>query len=243
MKKTSLTELHDLIGKSGVGSGDTVIVHADLRRFGLIENNARDLVAMLLSIVGDTGTIITPSFTFSFPDIFDLKNSVSTTGSLTRLFSSHPDVVRVPDGMTSYYLIGHNANRFISNWTNTSYGEGSIPDQICSASGKVLQLGTDVLSHIHYLEEKVGVPYRKILRFEGLIVDGKDKYPSYTDFYARVKKVEKIIPDPIRVSFYAKIDESMSTKSIVRSFDVDHFLEFSIPKLLENPSILVQTYD
>ena len=240
MKQTSLAELNDLIVESGVGTGDTVIVHADLRRFGYIENNARDLVAMLLRIVGDSGTIITPSFTFSFPDVFDIKNSVSTTGSLSRLFSSHPGVVRLPDGMTSYYLIGHNANRFISDWTNTSYGPGSIPDQICLASGKVLQLGTDVLSHIHYLEEKVGVPYRENLRFEGLILDGKDKYPSYTDFYARILKVEKIIPDPIRVSFYAKISESLSMNSIVRSFDVDQFMEYSMPKLLENPSILVQ---
>jgi aminoglycoside 3-N-acetyltransferase len=241
MKKTSIRQLELYLNDLGLSQGDTIMLHADLRVFGIIEDNAKDLISLLLDIVGKEGTIITPSFTFSFPEDFDLKNSLTTTGAISRLFSNEAQVQRLPDGMTSYYLIGNNAKTYINNWSNSSYGAGSIPDQMIKDSGKILQFGTDILSYIHYLEEKVGVPYREIKRFYGQIVDNGKTYDSYTDFYARMSNVEKIIPDPIRKQYYKTLSNSISIeKKELRLFKASEFMAYAVPILKKENTILVK---
>ena len=243
MKKTTLDEISEALECLGLQKGDFVIIHADLRIFGFIEGNAGGLVDRLQHHVGNEGIISTPSFTFSFPKPFDLSNSHSTTGSLSRLFAKHDHCKRVPDGMTSYYLIGNESESMISQWTNTSYGKGSIPDQLMSKKGKVLQLGTDIMSHIHYLEEVVKVPYRSVKRFEGKIISKENSWLSYTDFYARVLPAKKLIPDPIRNEFFASLTNSINIGgSQLRLFEIERFMDFSVPRLSANPTSLV-TYD
>lgn len=241
MKRTSNKQLEELFKSLGVSQGDEIMLHADLRMFGLIENMGRDLLSILRGIVGPTGCLITPSFTFSFPDTFNLITSTSTTGAIGTLFSREPGVKRVPDGMTSYYLLGGDAEKMINGWPNTSYGKGSIPDQLTLSSGKVLQIGTDVLSLVHYLEEIVGVPYREIMRFEGRIEDGKNSYDSHTYFYARKSPVKKLIPDPIRSAFYNKCDNVIEFNSrVCRFFSCKDYIDFGLPRLKQNRWALIE---
>ena len=208
--------------------------------FGLIENMGRDVVPILKSIVGPSGCLLTPSFTFSFPQKFNTKTSLSTTGAMGKLFSSDKAVRRVPDGMTSYYLIGGRAQDILSKWQNTSYGLTSIPDQITKTNGKVLQLGTDILSLVHYLEQLVGVPYRHNLRFEGQVEDGDEVYDSYTMFYARSMKVDKLIPDPIRSEFYLTCtNKQIYNGRECRFFSCQEYITFGLPRLKDNEWILV----
>lgn len=240
MKKTSLNEIETYVRDLGVTAGDILMVHADLRVFGLIEGNAKDLVSLLADIVGDDGMLVTPSFTFTFPESFDLEKSETTVGALSRLFSRYESVRRLPDGMTSYYMVGKNSESFIKNWGHTSYGESSIPDQVYKKSGKILQLGTDILSLIHYLEECVGVPYREVKRFSGKIIDGDKSYDSYTDFYARIKDVKKIIPDPIRASYYKTLNNSISVEGKeLRLYGAKEFMDYAVPILENDKGILV----
>lgn len=240
MKRTSLDDIGRYVGDLGVSKGDILMVHADLRIFGAIEGNAKDLVSLLLEIVGENGTLITPSFTFSFPENFDLEKSATTTGAISKLFSKHESVRRLPDGMTSYYMVGKDSDSLISNWKNSSYGDNSIPDQVYNKSGKILQLGTDILSLIHYLEERVGVPYREVKRFCGKIIDREKSYDSYTDFYARIKNVAKIIPDPIRASYYKNLNNSVEIEDKeLRLFNAKDFMSYAVPILEKNNCILV----
>ena len=162
MIKTSLKELERLLIDLGLESGDNILIHADLRIFGRLEGNGAGLVFLLRELVGPYGLLCTPSFTFSFPQNFDVKHTKSNIGALTALFSDFDSVCRVPDGMTSYYLVGNSSLQMIKKWDNSSYGSGSIIGQLLKNNGKVLQLGTDILSPVHYIEELVGVPYRSI---------------------------------------------------------------------------------
>ena len=229
--------------KVGLGPGDELMWHADLRLFGLIGNNGRDLVSVIREIVGELGLVVTPSFTFSFPGIFDLKDSSPKTGAFPRLMSMSSDVVRVPDGMTSYYMLGAASQSVIDQWQHTSYGEGSIHDILIENYDlKILQIGTDVMSLVHHLEAQVGVPYRKVLRFEGQIKDGETMTSSYTDFYARIKDVKKLIPDPIRKSFFQSNCGSVVdiNGKFLRLFKATDFLDFGAPMLRLNPYLLVK---
>jgi aminoglycoside N3'-acetyltransferase len=117
---------------------------------------------------------------------------------------------------------------------------GSIPDQILNKNGKVLQIGTDILTYVHFLEQKVGVPYRFLKRFYGNIVDEDRTYRSYTDFYAREPGIEKLIPDPIRTKFYSLLKNSIAIENKqLRYFQTSEYLNYSLPLLKENKEILI----
>lgn len=241
MHKTTIVEYRELLFELGLKKGDHIIVHADLRMFGKLEGGFESIIRHLLEIVGNEGTLITPAFTFSFPDSFDLRKSNSKIGGLTSLFAKHPNVQRVPDGMTSYYLIGSKSKEFIDNWDNTSYGENSIIGQMLKADGKILQFDTDILSLIHFVEQLVGVPYRELRRFEGKIIDDKSTFDSYTSFYCRTKNVDKIIPDPIRTAYYCKKSREVLFKNrISRTFQIKDFVSFAKKQLEKNRMILVR---
>lgn len=241
INKTSNRDLELLFAKLGIKKDDILMIHADLRIFGFLENGGGDLVSILVKLVGHNGCLVTPSFTFSFPNVFDINKSVSTTGALSKLFGAYRGVLRVPDGMTSYYLIGAASKKFISKWRHSSYGKNSIPDQLVKKNAKIVQLGTDILSLIHYLEEKVSVPYREVTRFSGVIKDGQRETSSYTDLYIRNKPVKKLIPDPIRSNYYKKYsDQILFNDKVCRIFDAAKFVNYGIPILQENRRILIE---
>ena len=241
MHETKIIDYVKLLNQLEIKQDDNILLHADLRMFGRVKGGYNFIIDELLKFVGSQGTIATPSFTFSFPDKFDLINSRSKVGGLTSLFSKQKNVQRVPDGMTSYYLLGGRSREFIENWDNTSYGELSILGQMVKLNGSVLQFNTDILSLVHYVEQKVNVPYRELKRFEGeIITDGKS-YFSHTDFYARVRDVKKIIPDPIRSEFYAqRARQIMFNGRTVRSFKMKDYVDFATSKLTKDKMLLVE---
>ena len=77
----------------GVKNGDTIFVHTDVGVFGkLAETNRNKLLESFFEIlkesVGEGGTIIIPTFTYSFCEgkDYDPKNSPSTVGIFTEFF-------------------------------------------------------------------------------------------------------------------------------------------------------------
>ena len=241
IKRTSNLDIERIIVDLGVEHGDVLMIHADLRIFGIIENSGQDLVSILNECVGPDGCLLTPSFTFSFPGVFDIQKSLTTTGALGKLFSRCDDVRRVPDGMTSYYIIGKNGKDLIENWDHSSYGKDSIPDQLVKRNGKVVQLGTDILSLVHYVEENVGVPYREVKNFSGIIKDGSRKFNSHTNLYVRRENVSKLVPDPIRVSYFSEKSLNLSFNDrICRCFRAREYVDYARPRLFENRRILIQ---
>lgn len=241
IKRTSNLDIERIIVDLGIESGDVLMIHADLRIFGIIENGGQDVVSILNECVGPNGCLLTPSFTFSFPGVFDIQKSLTKTGALGKLFSRRNDVLRVPDGMTSYYIIGKDSLDLIENWDHSSYGKNSIPDQFVERNGKVVQLGTDILSLVHYVEEAVGVPYREVKTFTGVIKDGSRRFDSYTNLYVRRENVAKSVPDPIRVSYFAEKSQHLSFNDrTCRCFKAKEYVEYARPRLLANRRILIQ---
>ena len=241
MHETKIKDYHNLLRRLGVARGAKIIMHADLRAFGKVEGGFNTIIDELLNIVGEEGMIVTPSFTFTFPDTFHLLKSQSKIGALTTLFGKHPGVVRVPDGMTSYYILGKHAENLIENWDNSSYGEHSIVGQMLNLDGYILQFNTEILSLIHYVEQLVGVPYRELKQFKGKINDGNKTYKSFTNFYARVKNVKKIIPDPIRSKYYEeKAQTELINGRVMRFFKIKGFVDFAKDRLTENNMLLVE---
>lgn len=237
----SLDDLRAMVLDLGITKGDHLLLHADLRIFFKLIGGVEGIVNVLREVVGSQGVLVTPSFTFSFPGQFDVQRTVSHVGGMTTLFSRHPDVKRVPDGMTSYYLLGSSGDKYLERWDHSSYGEASIVGQLSAAGGKVLQFGTDILSPIHYVEQLVGVPYRELKRFEGVVTNGEKIFESYTDFYCRSREAKKVIPDPIREAYYSTLlTATYFNKRACRAFKISDFVEFASPRLARSPLILIE---
>ncbi|MCH2661659.1 AAC(3) family N-acetyltransferase, partial [bacterium] len=59
----------------GLTAGDTVFVHSALSTLGHVEGGADTVIAALLSVVGHSGTLAAPAFTYEEdPDLFDIAN-------------------------------------------------------------------------------------------------------------------------------------------------------------------------
>ena len=106
--------IKDLQGLS-ITAGDAVLVRANLFEISRSPKTLLTFIDVLLELVGPEGTIVCPTFTKGgHPDLLDEskpfdRNTPPTTGWLSKLFLSHPDVIRSSHPLTSWAAIGKNA--------------------------------------------------------------------------------------------------------------------------------------
>ncbi|MBI3034741.1 AAC(3) family N-acetyltransferase [Candidatus Woesearchaeota archaeon] len=104
----------------GVKKGDLVMVHSDIKPFGRLGTSDRDfllqsLIDAIKESVGANGTIVMPTFTYSFfknlP--YDAKNSKSAVGVLTEYFRKQPDVGRTIHPTHCVAICGRHKNELL----------------------------------------------------------------------------------------------------------------------------------
>lgn len=158
---------------------DVLLVHTAIS-FGTVnkEIKRRELVEILYDAICELGvkTLVFPTFTFSFGnrEDFDVKNSKTKMGMINEYARKREDAVRSEDPLMSVCVIGEKSELAeISG--NKSLGEGSFFDRFHKIpNAKILFLGANMLecnTHSHYVEERLRVPYRYDMEFEGNIVD------------------------------------------------------------------------
>jgi len=175
----------------GIKEGDILFVHSDLAVFGKLLTTNRnlflqDIMNALKKAVGNKGTLILPTFTYSFcnNEIYDVENSRSTVGILSDFFRQQTDVVRTTHPIFSVALLG-NKKQELMKIDKTSFGENSIFGKIHKIKGKLLFLGAPFQSctFIHYIEKMHGIPYRFVKKFKGKIkCEGKEYEDEYEYF-------------------------------------------------------------
>ncbi|BCX79027.1 AAC(3) family N-acetyltransferase [Campylobacter sp. 19-13652] len=162
----------------GVKQGDTICVHSELISFGALlvkkEKFLSQIVGALKSAVGESGTIIIPTFTYSFckNEPYDMLNSRSTVGVLGEYFRKLSGVSRTRDPIFSFAVSGAKKEMFLMP-SKTCLGKGSVYDVLAQVGGKILILGTmeKGFTFTHYVEEEAGVSYRFYKEFKGEIID------------------------------------------------------------------------
>lgn len=179
------------IKKVGIRRGDIIFVHSDISSFGKIVSENKDmffdsLITILKNIVGESGTIIMPTFTYSFTQdkIFDVNNSPSTVGALTEYFRKLPDVVRTIEPMLSAAVWGKQ-KQYFSRVGNDSFGPGSIFHKLHGLKGKILFLGTRSCTFFHYIERMHNVPYRFEKKVKGKIRHQGRTHKAELIYFAR----------------------------------------------------------
>jgi len=152
----------------GVSDGDVIFVHSDIAAFGKLASADGTtletvLIEILLQSIGETGTLVMPTFTYSFAkgEIFDCQHSKSTVGSLTEFFRTYPGVVRNVHPIFSVAARGP-ATEDLCHVNNDSFGVGSVFDVLEKLDAKILFFGASFASctFSHHLEQAASVPYR-----------------------------------------------------------------------------------
>ena len=205
----------------GIEHGDVVFVHSNLGVFGRLadikdrkEYNSEFLNACL-EAVGDKGTLVVPTFTYSFCNckIFDVEKSPSTLNYFTEVARKTNGFVRSDDPIFSVVAKGPAANDLINNLSTCCLGKNSIWERLYQKNAHNLMLGTKFDStFLHYIEEYFRVPYRYDKVFSGKIKNGGKIYKKSYTYYVRDLKLN---PEPFLEELYQKSLENKVLKKII----------------------------
>lgn len=164
--------------KLGLVKGDVVFSHSNVGFFGIPEEGksaevaCRVVLDAFMDVLGEEGTLIVPTFTYSFPkrEVFVPDETPSPCGIFTEFLRKLPGVCRSEDPCISVAAIGGRAEEFTRNVPENSYGPDSFFDRFYRAHGTICNLNFDAGStFVHYVERALKVPYRFDKTFKGQI--------------------------------------------------------------------------
>lgn len=188
----------------GITTGDTLFIHSNIGFFGIpegeksAENANKTLLAALLEVLGDSGTLVVPTFTYSFSQgkSFDPDNSPSDCGRFAEFIRTHQDSVRSSDPHVSVAAIGKKAEQLTQNVSKNAYAKDSFFDRFFQEGGKVCNFNFDAGSTlVHFIERLLNVPYRFDKAFTGTISSqGQEQEDCFT-IYVRDTSTDATIAD------------------------------------------------
>lgn len=184
-------DLINALNTLGIQSGDTLCIHSCLFPLGkpALEKYAflEAIIQAFEQVIGSDGTIIMPTFTYSFckNEVYNIHSSPSTVGILTEYFRKRPGTVRTKHPIFSFALSGRRKNELLDiNWD--AFSDGSLYGKIRDTGGKLLFLGAPKGYTFYYLsEQKVKVKHRFFKNFSGVIQDVHQKYICTVPYYVR----------------------------------------------------------
>lgn len=253
MIKTRIVELKDLFQSLGLKKNDAVFIHSSLFSLGIIENGIEGFHKALIEVVGREGTIIVPTFTYSFRrnQIFDIQNtpSAKNLSIYSEFIRNDKNAIRSSDPLFSMAAIGPNAKKLMARNSFNCFGENSIYEKIFEQDIKFLCIGITYstgLSAFMHLEKKSNIPYRKDLKLKGTSKDIKGK--EFNDCAIHFAKDETFFQDAKtdRENIGNYLEKTNISKSLNFKYG-KHFLikaknfEHSVlEKLYENPFCMIK---
>jgi len=150
----------------------------------------RFVLDILLAQVGQHGTIVVPSFTYSCGStgsIFNVKSTPSENGPFTEYFRRQPLASRSLHPIFSLAAIGKNSKDLLYNVGRSAFGAMSPYSRFLDFDMRFLCLGVelkDVITYIHHLEQNYGCPHRYNKTFDATVVAGNEKLTG--EWYAYV---------------------------------------------------------
>lgn len=196
-------DLFQALRQVGADKCKVLFLHTGLS-FGCInrEIKRKELCQIILDIIKElkVETLVFPTFTFSYgnKEDFDVRNTPTKMGMLNEYVRNLPESVRSVDPMLSVAVIGKNKD--ILNVTGEkSLGAGCIFDNLHKTEGvKFLFLGTSFGqcgTHMHYVEEKLRVPYRYDMDFYGKITDyDGTEHEAHRILYVKYRDIKPGVP-------------------------------------------------
>ncbi len=234
---------------------DTVMVHSSLLAFGLpTDIKTREMPARLFQtiqeFIGQEGTLVVPTFNFDFciGKPFDRQRTPSKgMGVFSEYIRKLPESKRSFHPMQSISAVGEKVEFLIENDTISAFSPDGPFDRLLALKTKVVLLGTDLnsVSMIHWVEEKLNVPYRYWKSFSGIYVD--DLISSQRSYKMFVRSLDL---NPKLNMCYIE-DQLVKEKKIhvynigggsVKCFNLYDFVSIAIRCINSNPYFFVSNH-
>jgi aminoglycoside 3-N-acetyltransferase len=172
----TLSSLKTGLKRLGFVPGDAVIVHASLKSLGWVKGGPATVVRALQETVTKRGTVLMPTFSFSFDRVYepgepyDPKRSPSKVGLLTETFRKMKGVRRSGHPTHSVAVWGKDADKFMDGHElHSAFAPGTPLERAARKGAKLLLIGCDfrALSLLHVAEELAPSPYLSIFNWAG----------------------------------------------------------------------------
>ena len=161
-------ELRRDLEAMGIGRGDTVLMHSSYKSLGGIEDGARGFYEVFMDLLGEEGTLVIPTLSFSTVTrenpYFDRNETPSCVGYLTEYFRTSVEGVRRSFHAThSCAAWGKHAEYLIADHEKdiTPVGKNSPFHKLPLVGGKILMVGcrADSNTSFHGIEETAEPPF------------------------------------------------------------------------------------
>ena len=176
---------------ANIQEGDVILVHnnIDLLRHLPGRPKRKEAMAILLDcfleVLGPSGTLVVPAFNYDFcrgmP--YDHKATPSQVGVFSNYVLKAPRALRSLHPIFSMAAVGPRAAELCEGVSKSAFGPESIFDRLYRANARVVFFNADfqTITFVHYVEQAVGVSYRYIKEFSGLVtIDGKTYEDTFT---------------------------------------------------------------
>lgn len=154
---------------AGIGHGEVLVVHSSLSKVGWITGGPNEVIRALREVIGESGTLVMPTFSFNMTgwDMpgFDPWRTASRVGRLTEVFWRTPGTIRTHHPTHSVAASGRLAREITAGPINYEpLGIGSPLDRARQAGAKILLMGVtnNRNSTVHLAESLAEMPYLRV---------------------------------------------------------------------------------
>ena len=164
MKQEQIAEALQTLG---VQTGHIVFVHSSLSSIGYVEDGANAVVGAFLDVLGSTGTLVVPAFTFShggkFNPVFDPIRDASEMGRVTEVARTRPGARRSRHLLHSVAALGPHAEDITAVHGPSAWAADGPFWKLYELDAHILMLGVPYLrcTFFHVVEQLVQVRYRR----------------------------------------------------------------------------------
>lgn len=194
-KNPAKVRVVDALHQVGVRTGDITLLHSDttlvLKLIGAEwwEDALSFLLDCFESILGDSGTLVVPTFNYDFcrGKLYDHQRSPSQVGLFTNYVRRDRRAVRSFHPIFSFASVGAQAHALCDSVSNSSFGSNSVFERLFKADAKLVffNVSFESCTYVHCIEQQLNVDYRYLKYFMGKVRIDEREYTDTFDFFVR----------------------------------------------------------
>ena len=175
----SLQDITKALLDIGISKGDDVFIHSNLGFFGILEGCrsgeqlCESFLTVIQSVIGDEGTIVTPTFSYSYchNEVFDPYQTKTNCGMLSEYMRKTYPNNRTMDPNFSVCGVGKRMAEYMQCNVHEAFGKDSFWEKFMRHDGKIICMNFDSGStFVHFIERSNNVSYRYNKAFNGKTV-------------------------------------------------------------------------
>lgn len=230
----------------GLKEGDVVFTHTSLKSFGHVEGGAKTVIRAALHILGESGTLVAPTFVDFFwggpNQVWDRENTPSQMGIISETLRTWPGARRSRHAPHPVSAVGRLAEDLTELDNLTDFSFDSPFFRLLELNAWIVLMGVEfnICTMLHLVEEIAEIPHRHWIDLTGTVIENgvaeNKTYPflmKYPDISNNFVNCGRELESRGMVK---KVTIGQSTIKAVRARDL---YEFAIAKVRYDPLYLV----